>query len=55
MDVQDGAAAMDAWAQLVDPGTDSDERERIADALLAYCALDTFAMVEIFRTLKKLI
>ncbi len=49
MDVSDGTAAMEAWGRFVDAETDASERERLKAALLDYCALDTLAMVEIFR------
>jgi len=55
LDVQDGTAAMDAWSQMIDPDTAADEKERIEKALLKYCKLDTFAMVEIYRFLEKLL
>lgn len=49
LDVQDGAGAMDAWQRMInaEPG----ESETIASNLLRYCALDTLAMVEIYRFL----
>jgi len=53
LDVQDGASAMDAWHKMVKAETE--KSDRIASALLGYCKLDTFAMVEIYRFLIKLI
>lgn len=55
LEVQDGTGAMEAWERLVDPQTSDAEREQIATALRRYCELDTFAMVEIFRFLLRLI
>ena len=52
LDVQDGASAMDAWQKMVTAG--GLESEQIASALLGYCKLDTFAMVEIYRFLFRL-
>ena len=52
LDVQDGASAMDAWRKMV--GAENDEGDQIASALLSYCELDTFAMVEIYKFLAKL-
>ncbi len=52
LDVQDGASAMDAWQKMVT--TEAEESNAIASALLDYCKLDTFAMVEIYRFLMKL-
>jgi len=51
--VQDGASAMEAWSRMIiaPPGEAND----IASDLLSYCWLDTFAMVEIFRFLAKLV
>lgn len=52
-DVQDGASAMEAWQRMV--SADKMEADQIADQLLSYCQLDTFAMVEIYRFLHKLV
>lgn len=53
LDVQDGASAMDAWQKMV--AAESEESDQIASALLGYCELDTFAMVEIYRFLVRLV
>lgn len=53
LDVQSGAAAMDAWRKMVE--AEFEESEKIASSLLTYCELDTFAMVEIYRFLTKLV
>lgn len=50
--VQDGASAMDAWQKMIHAGVE--ESDQIASALIGYCQLDTFAMVEIYRHLSKL-
>ena len=52
LDVQDGASAMDAWQKMV--SAEGEESDQIASALLRYCKLDTFAMVEIYRFLIRL-
>lgn len=52
LDVQDGASAMDAWQKMVT--AEAEESDAIASAMLDYCKLDTFAMVEIYRFLMKL-
>ena len=52
-DVQDGAAAMEAWQRMID--ADVAEADRIAGQLLRYCRLDTCAMVEIYRFLRRLV
>ena len=53
LDIQDGEAAMGLYANL-DKMTDAAERQKIRDSLLAYCALDTFAMVAIWQKLASL-
>jgi CRISPR/Cas system-associated exonuclease Cas4 (RecB family) len=50
--IQDGTSAMEAWEKLI--RTEGDEAAKISDALLRYCELDTFAMVEIYRFLADL-
>ncbi len=50
--VQNGGEAMDAWYQLVTDELDETERQNRIQCLLAYCKLDTLAMVEILRVLK---
>lgn len=55
LEVRDGTGAMEAWARLVAADTSGEERTHIAQALKRYCALDTLAMVEIFRFLQRLI
>lgn len=55
LEVRDGTGAMEAWARLVAADTSDEERTHIAQALKRYCALDTLAMVEIFRFLQCLI
>lgn len=52
LDVQDGASAMDAWQKMV--AAEGEESDQIASALLGYCKLDTFAMLEIYRFLVRL-
>lgn len=52
LDVQDGASAMDAWQKMI--LSSGDEAETQAKALLSYCEMDTFAMVEIYRFLRDL-
>lgn len=51
LEVQDGAGAMDAWQKMIE----GEESEQIASDLLEYCKLDTFAMVEIYRFLVRLV
>ena len=53
--VQDGTQAMEQWFKMVDQETDTTAQKNIKNSLLEYCKLDTYAMVEIYRTLKNLI
>jgi hypothetical protein len=46
-----GMGAQAAYAKLA--GIDADEQKRIKDALLAYCRLDTLAMVKVLEKLMK--
>ena len=47
LDIQDGAAAIFAFAQMIDPGTDEGQGRMIRQALLKYCGQDTLAMVRL--------
>ncbi len=47
--VQDGDMAMQAYLEATDPTTSKDRNAGIFEELTAYCALDTLAMVEIWR------
>lgn len=49
--IQEGAVAAREFSRMVFEVTDWIERDRIKQALLAYCARDTLAMVEIRRAL----
>jgi hypothetical protein len=51
LDIFDGAIAAREYVRMVFEVTDWVERQRIADALRAYCARDTFGMVELRRAL----
>lgn len=52
--VHDGAGAIEAWKSLIE-SEDEAEKAALRAALLAYCRVDTLAMVEIFRTLQRLV
>lgn len=55
LEVQDGTMAMDVWGRLVLDNNHSDEEiNQTRKELLAYCKLDTLAMVEIYQHLIKL-
>jgi hypothetical protein len=49
--VQHGGAAVQAWLEAVHPSTSPARREEIRRQLLAYCRLDTYAMVRVWGTL----
>jgi len=52
--VQNGQKAIEHWYAAAVEGLDESETQRVQADLLAYCKLDTLAMVEIFRSLQKL-
>ena len=47
--VQDGGLAQDAYLRAIDTTCSHDEINRIRNQLLAYCKLDTLAMVEMWQ------
>ena len=52
LDISHGSSAQVAWAELT--GTDDEaKRSELTAALLAYCELDTLAMVRIYQALQK--
>jgi predicted RecB family nuclease len=51
--IQDGQQASIEYLRMLDPGTSPEERERIRQALLAYCGHDTLGMVKIREELLK--
>jgi len=48
--VANGLMAQVAWEEMM-AATDDEEKERLAGDLLAYCKLDTLAMVEMHKVL----
>jgi len=52
LDIQSGDVAMDVFPRLQEV-TDPDEKESIRKSLLAYCRLDTLAMVKIWEKLNE--
>jgi predicted RecB family nuclease len=52
LEIQDGTLASVAFARMAFGGVDAAEQARIRTALLAYCARDTLAMVELRRALR---
>lgn len=51
--IQEGATATTRWNDIVTGKLDAAEAEQLRAALLSYCALDTLAMVEIWRVLMR--
>ena len=47
--VQDGGMAMDAFCEALQPGTSEERKSEIERQLLAYCRLDTLAMVRLWE------
>ncbi len=47
--VQDGGMAMRAYLTAIAPETTAEEKARLEQALLKYCALDTYAMVRLWQ------
>ena len=47
--VQDGAMAMQAFLEAIHPDTDVQRKSQIEQQLLAYCKLDTYAMVRLWQ------
>jgi hypothetical protein len=47
--VQDGGMAMDAFVEAIHANTTDQRREQIQMQLLAYCAMDTYAMVKLWQ------
>jgi hypothetical protein len=55
LDVKNGTMALDLWGRIALKGEfEEGEKEKIRKNLLEYCKLDTWAMVEIYKFLKKL-
>jgi hypothetical protein len=46
--VNDGGAAMDAYSEAIRPDTGEERRRTIQSQLLAYCRLDTYALVNLW-------
>ena len=47
--VQDGGMAMEAFLEAIYPDTPFDRKNQIKHQLLAYCKLDTYAMVRLWQ------
>ena len=47
--VQDGGMAMNAFLEAIHPNTTLERKNQIERQLLAYCKLDTYAMVRLWQ------
>jgi len=47
--VQDGGGAMEAFLEAIHPETSTERKQQIEQQLLAYCKLDTYAMVRLWQ------
>ena len=52
LEIQGGSNASVAFAQMIAPGTQENDRQRIRGELLDYCKRDTQAMVEVLEALR---
>ena len=52
--VQDGTMALDTWGRMITDPNFNEDIEQTRKNLLAYCELDTLAMVEIYKFLKNI-
>lgn len=52
LDIQGGTEAMESWRRLIFDNLGDSDKDNTKRALLDYCAMDTKAMVEIFRHLQ---
>lgn len=49
--IHEGGTASASWATLTNPDLPSEQKDQLRKDMLAYCGLDTFAMVAIFQKL----
>jgi hypothetical protein len=54
LDIQNGTMALSEWEKMVRQEMADDEKGSVRENLFKYCALDTLAMVEIYKKLKEL-
>lgn len=54
LEIQQGAAAMDAWFKNIFNSKSEEEKKKTAKNLLTYCSLDTYAMYAIWKVLMKI-
>ncbi|MBL7045901.1 MAG: DUF2779 domain-containing protein, partial [Parcubacteria group bacterium] len=54
LDIQDGTMALSEWEKMIKGDMEQKDVTKTRENLLKYCALDTLAMVEIYKKLKEL-
>jgi hypothetical protein len=47
--IHEGGTASASWATLTDPTISPEAKEQLKKDMLAYCGLDTYAMIAIYR------
>lgn len=52
LNIQEGASAQRIWMETVLDGKNAEEKNKILSDLIAYCKLDTLAMVQLFKVLQ---
>lgn len=50
--IHEGGTASASWATLTNPNIDPETKSKLKTDMLAYCGLDTFAMVAIYKKIK---
>ncbi|XKT74335.1 MAG: DUF2779 domain-containing protein [Patescibacteria group bacterium UBA2163] len=53
LEIQNGTMALSEWEKMIKGALDDEQKGSTRENLLKYCALDTLAMVEIYKKLKK--
>lgn len=53
MTVSNGGMAQDAFLEMIDVGTEEERKEELRQGLLDYCALDTYALVQLVEFFSK--
>lgn len=54
LNIKEGSTASESWIKVADPELPQAERDQLSQDMLAYCLLDTLAMVEILEVLNEL-
>lgn len=55
LNIHEGMMASNSWYEMINPETDKKRKKEIYNDLLEYCELDTLAMVEILKELKRVV